>query len=145
MKYNLEEEYIKYLQEIGGGLVHSDTPSEDIRKTRMTVGATQEEVSKLMRLRRETISRIENGFIKPTFEFVKKFSRFMAATKVIRDLNALEEVSVLDGSNFSISPSILRVYFNVSLKDFKLITTIGTRGYQKSRAKIIKEIREVVR
>ncbi len=145
MLYNLDEEYIKYLQELGGRLIYSENPSEDIRRTRMTVGATQEEVSRLMNLRRETISRIENGFIKPTFVFVKKFTRFMAATKVIRDMNALEEVSVLRGSSFSLSPSILRVYFNISSNDFRLITNIGTRGYQKSKAKIIREIREVVR
>ncbi|MFQ5815618.1 MAG: helix-turn-helix transcriptional regulator, partial [Candidatus Hydrothermarchaeaceae archaeon] len=141
--YNLEEEYIGYVQEIGGKLIHSENPSKGIRETRTALGATQEEVSRLMDLRRETISRIETGIINPTFGFVKKFSRVMAAAKIIRDLNALEEVSVLDGRNFTLSPAILRAYFNVSANNFQLIVNIGTRGYQKSRAKIVKEIREV--
>jgi len=143
MIYSLEEEYTRYIQDIGGALTRSENPSMSIKKTRMGLGATQEEVSRLMDLRRETISRIETGIISPTFEFVKKFSRFMAAAKIVRDLNALEEASVLDGRSFSFSPAILRACFNMSAGDFQLITSIGTRGYQKSRAKIVKGIREV--
>ncbi len=143
MIYSLEEEYIRYIQEIGGELIYSENPSMDIKETRRGLGATQEEVSHLMNLRRETISRIETGIINPTFGFVKKFARFMAAAKIIRDLNALEEVSVLNGRSFSFSPAILRACFNMSANDFQLIANIGTRGYQKSRAKIVKGIREV--
>jgi DNA-binding XRE family transcriptional regulator len=143
MVYNLEEEYKRYVRDIGGRLINSENPSREIKETRVAIGATQEEVSQLMEVRRETISRIETGAIKPTFAFAKKFARFMAAVKIIRDLNALEEVSVLDGRNFSLSPAILLAYFNFSATDFQLIVNIGTRGYQKSKAKIIKEIREV--
>ncbi len=145
MIYNLEEEYIRNIQEIGGELINSENPSKGIKTTRKNIGATQEEVSILMGLRRETISRIETGIINPTFEFVKKFSRFMAAAKIVRDLNAMEEISVLNRQSFSFSPTILRTCFNLSAADFLLVTNIGTRGYQKSKAKIIKGMREVER
>ncbi len=142
--YNLEEEYNRYVQEIGGILVSSEEPSKDIRKTRVAAGVTQAELGRLLNLRRETISRIENGIIKPTFKFVKKFAKTIAVAKIIRDLHALEEVSVLDGRSFVVEPTFLRSYFNVPMPDFKMISEIGIRGYQKSRAKIIKEMREVV-
>ncbi len=144
MVYNLEEEYSRYVQEIGGRLVSSEKPRGDIRRTRLALGVTQEELGRLMKLRRETISRIETGSISPTFAFVKKFSRTMAVARIIRDLLALEEVSVLDGRSFSISPALLRVYFNVPMDNLRLISDIEIRGYQKSKAKIIKEIKEVV-
>ncbi len=143
MLYNLEEEYAKYVQEIGGEVVSSGEPAQRIREIRVSVGATQEEVGRLLGLRRETISRIENDIIKPTFQFIRKFSEVMAATKIMRELYALEEAALAQGRNIVLSPAYLRLYFNVPAHDLKLITDIGARGYQKSRAKLIREIKEV--
>jgi predicted transcriptional regulator len=141
--YKVEEEYERYTRQIGGMMVSSNDPSSDIKKTRMSLGITQKELGALMNLRRETISRIENGAICPTFDFIKRFSKMIAATKVIRDLRALEEVYIMEGKNISIPPpSILRIYFKVSLQELKLISDIGIKGYQKSRTKIIKKMKE---
>lgn len=143
--YNVEEEYLKYVGNVGGRIISSNNPMLDIRKTRASLGITQEEMGMLVRLRRETISRIENGIINPTFEFVKKFSKIIAAAKVIRDLHALEEVSMLSGkSASSLPPSLLRVYFNISLQDLRLLSEISIRSYQRSKAKIIKRIKSEV-
>lgn len=143
--YNVEEEYLKYVGNVGGRIISSNNPMLDIRKTRASLGITQEEMGMLVRLRRETISRIENGIINPTFEFVKKFSKIIAAAKVIRDLQALEEVSMLSGkSASSLPPSLLRVYFNISLQDLRLLSEISIRSYQRSKAKIIKRIKSEV-
>lgn len=143
--YNVEEEYLKYVENIGGKIISSENPMLDIKKIRNALGITQEEIGKLLKLRRETISRIENGIINPTFGFVKKFSKTAAAAKVIRDLQALEEVSILSGkSAASLHPSLLRIYFNTSLQDLKLILDVGIRSYHRSRTKIIKGIRSEV-
>lgn len=143
--YNVEEEYLKYVGNVGGRIISSGNPMLDIRKTRDALGITQEEMGMLVRLRRETISRIENGIINPTFEFVKKFSKITAAAKVIRDLQALEEVSMLSGKSAgSLPPSLLRVYFNISLQDLRLLSEISIRSYQRSKAKIIKRIKSEV-
>ncbi len=143
--YNVEEEYLKYVGNVGGRIISSGNPMLDIRKTRSALGITQEEMGMLVRLRRETISRIENGIINPTFEFVKKFSKIIAAAKVIRDLQALEEVSMLSGKSAgSLPPSLLRVYFNISLQDLRLLSEISIRSYQRSKAKIIKRIKSEV-
>jgi DNA-binding XRE family transcriptional regulator len=140
--YNFEKEFKRYVQEIGGRIISSNNPSRDIRETRINLGITQADMGALMNLRRETISRIENGYITPTFEFVKKFSRTIAAAKIIRDLQALEEVSFIKGKRpMVITPTLLRLYLKMPLEDLKLISDIGIKGYQKSRNRIIKEIR----
>ena len=51
---------------------------------------TQEELSQIMRLRRETISRIENGRVTPTLAFIHRFSgvaTLMEAVKSFRSMN----------------------------------------------------------
>lgn len=145
MLYNLEEEYEKYVQEIGGRVISSEEPAQRIREVRVSVGATQEEVGRLLGLRRETISRIENSIIKPTFNFIRRFSEVMAATKIVRDLYALEEATLAQGRNIALSPAYLRLYFNVPAQDLRLISDIGARGYQKSRARVIREIKKEVK
>ncbi|MBI5347085.1 MAG: helix-turn-helix transcriptional regulator [Candidatus Aenigmarchaeota archaeon] len=143
--YNVEEEYLKYVENVGGRIISSENPMADIKKTRAALGITQEEIGKLVKLRRETISRIENGIINPTFEFVKKKKKTIAVAKVIRDLQALEEVLMLSGRTASsLPPSLLRLCFNISLQDLKLASEIGVRSYQRSKAKIIKKIKSEV-
>jgi|GEM_PF-1821896 len=143
--YNVEKEYLKYVENVGGRIISSENPIVDIKKTRNALGITQEEIGKFVKLRRETISRIENGIINPTFEFVKKFSKTIAAAKVIRDLQALEEVSILSGKSAgSLPPNLLRICFNTSPQDLKLISDVSIRSYHRSRAKIIKRIKSEV-
>lgn len=139
--YDVEEEYSRYVEQVGGRMVASDQPSKVIRTARVSAGITQDELGKLMGLRRETICRIENSSINPTFGFIARFCRTIATTKVVRDLQALEEVHRLSGKEASpISPGILKSYFDISLENLEIIFRIGVRGYQKDREKIIKKM-----
>ncbi len=138
--YNVEEELTRYVTEIGGRIVGSPKQGEEIRKTRIAFGITQEEMGELVKLRRETISRIENGSISPTMEFVRKFARVIALARVVRDMQAMREVQNLG----SFSPNLLRGAVEISQQDFELISRIGIRGYQKSRAKILEKIKSEV-
>jgi len=140
--YDVEEEYSRYVGQVGGRIISSNQPVEEIRDARTSIGITQEELGKLMGLRRETISRIENGSINPTFDFITKFCRTIAAARVVRDLQALEEVYRLSGKGVtSLSPGILRPYFDIPPKDIEIIFRIGVRGYRKSKNKIIKRMK----
>lgn len=140
--YDVEEEYSKYVGLVGGRIISSSRARDEIRDVRVSLGITQEELGVLMGLRRETISRIENGTINPTFDFVRKFCSTVAIARIVRDLQALEEMSLLAGKDVSpVTPSMLRLYFNVPPKNLNLLFNIGVRGYQKSKAKIIKELK----
>ncbi|KPQ44892.1 MAG: helix-turn-helix protein, partial [Candidatus Methanoperedens nitroreducens] len=57
---------------------------EVICEYRKRYGMSQEEFGELMELRRESISRIENGSVTPTFDFAKKFVNAMALIEAIR-------------------------------------------------------------
>ncbi|NOZ76457.1 MAG: helix-turn-helix transcriptional regulator [Euryarchaeota archaeon] len=138
--YHVEEEYERYVRYYGGRLVSADNPSQEIKLRRKALGITQEELGNLLDLRRETISRIENGSIKPTFDFVIRFSRTLAAAKVIRELKALSEVKDREVSFPGINPNLLMRYFNMPRRDLEMISEIGIKGYEKSRAKILKNL-----
>ncbi len=136
--YLLEKEYERYIKDIGGAVVSSENPNLEIKSIRTSLNIRQEDLGTLLSLRRETISRIENGSINPTFAFLRKFSELMALTKVIRDLEALSEIK-MDGGNVDLSNLKLLLFrLGVSSDDFLLISKLSEKGYQKSRAKILK-------
>jgi transcriptional regulator with XRE-family HTH domain len=140
--YNVEEEYSKYMGLVGGRIISSNRAREEIRHARLALGITQEELAALLGLRRETISRIENGAINPTFDFIKKFCSAVAIARVVRDLRALEDTLLLAGKEVSpVTPNMLRLYFDIPLENLKMLFNIGVRGYQRSKAKILKELR----
>jgi transcriptional regulator with XRE-family HTH domain len=140
--YNVEEEYSRYMGLVGGRIISSAMAREVIRDVRLSLGITQEELAVLMDLRRETISRIENGTINPTLGFVKKFCSAAAIARVVRDLRALEDALLLSGKEVSpVTPAMLRLYFDMPLKNLTLLFNIGIRGYQNSKARVLKELR----
>ncbi len=65
--YLLEKEYERYIKDIGGAVVSSENPNSEIKNVRTFLNIRQEDLGTLLGLRRETISRIENGSITPTF------------------------------------------------------------------------------
>ena len=140
--YDVEEEYCKYLKQLGGRIISSDKPIGEIREARVSMGITQDELGRLMGVRRETISRIETGAINPTFTFINKFCRTITVAKIVRDFQAIREVYKLDGKDVpSISRGILKPYFDIPAGELDVIFKIGVRGYQKSRNKIIKNMK----
>jgi transcriptional regulator with XRE-family HTH domain len=136
--YLLEKEYERYIRDIGGSVISSESPNREIKDVRRSMNIRQEDLGTLLGLRRETISRIENGSISPTFGFVRKFSELMALTKVIRDLEALSEIKMREGGVDLSNLKLLLFRLNVSADDLVLISKLSEKGYQKTRAKILK-------
>ncbi|RLG57977.1 MAG: hypothetical protein DRN88_01835 [Candidatus Hydrothermarchaeota archaeon] len=115
----MREIYLKYLKEIGGSIVSSENPCKAIKKARIRANITQEELGRLLGVRRETISRIECGHIFPTFEFVKNFSRILAVIHVLKTISG------------TVSSNFLSLYFNLPLKDIRLLLDIALRTSDK--------------
>lgn len=136
--YLLEKEYGGYIKDIGGAVVSSENPNQKIKNIRHSMNMRQEDLGILLGLRRETISRIENGSISPTFAFVRKFTEIMALTKLIRDLEALSEIQMREGDRDMSNLKLLLFRLKVSPGDLELISKLSEKGYQKSRAKILK-------
>ena len=66
----LSEWMIEFAKEIAGRLVMSQDPGKSVQGLRNAYNITQKDLSELLELRRETLSRIENGRINPSSGFV---------------------------------------------------------------------------
>ncbi|WP_456475393.1 helix-turn-helix domain-containing protein [Candidatus Pyrohabitans sp.] len=139
----LEEVFERRVEEIGGKIIASPEPGRYLKELREGAGVTQEELGTLMDLRRESISRIENGGITPSLSYVRRFSRVIAALKIVRELIAREEVSLLAGrSDTNFSPRLLRLCLGFSAQELKLISELGVKSYQRTKKKALRRIRK---
>lgn len=83
----------KFAQDIAGNIVMSTEHGSAIQAYRKKYGITQKELGQLLDLRRETISRIENGKINSTVNFIQNFVGALAiaeATKAYCKGNEIE-------------------------------------------------------
>ncbi|OPY27017.1 MAG: Helix-turn-helix domain protein [Methanocella sp. PtaU1.Bin125] len=69
---------------IAGDIVNAPERGPRIQAYRSKNHLTQDELSHIMRLRRETISRIEHGKVNPTTGFVHVFSGVMALMEAVK-------------------------------------------------------------
>ncbi|MDD2777715.1 MAG: helix-turn-helix transcriptional regulator [Methanocellales archaeon] len=83
----------KFAQDIAGNIVMSSEPGSAIQVYRKNYCITQKELGQLLNLRRETISRIENGKVNSTLKFIQNFVGVLAiaeATKAYCKVNEIE-------------------------------------------------------
>jgi len=79
---------IKFAQDVAGSIVISPKHGDVIQRYRKKYGMTQRQLSELMDLRRETISRIEGGTVNPTINFIQNFSCMLSITEAVRAYRA---------------------------------------------------------
>ena len=115
-------------RDIAGEIVLSHDPGDIIRKYRIRYGISQEELGIIMNLRRESISRIENGSVTPTFDFVRGFITTVAIVEAIRveraqnkEINVHLLENIARESDFSIEKLPLLLKLAVESYDKKLI------------------------
>ncbi len=75
---------VSFKKDMAGEIVLNQDTGEVICEYRKRYGMSQEELGELMELRRESISRIENGSVTPTFGFIRKFINAAALIEAIR-------------------------------------------------------------
>ncbi|MDO8724774.1 MAG: helix-turn-helix transcriptional regulator [Candidatus Methanoperedens sp.] len=115
-------------RDIAGEIVLSHEPGDIIRKYRMRYGMSQEDLGIIMNLRRESISRIENGSVTPTFDFVRGFITTVAIVEAIRveraqnkEINVHLLENIARESDFSIEKLPFLLKLAVESFDKKLI------------------------
>jgi DNA-binding XRE family transcriptional regulator len=74
---------------IAGEIVNSQDRGTIIQEYRGKMDLTQEELSRIMRLRRETISRIEHGKVTPTLPFIHTFSGIATLMEAVRSYRSM--------------------------------------------------------
>lgn len=117
-------EWIQNLaNQIAGDIVNSPDRGRLIQSYRGKMHLTQEEVSQIMGLRRETISRIENGKVTPTLTFLHVFSGIMAlmeAVKTYRSQNRGIEYPYFSriGAELGVPPERIASIIDLSIHSF---------------------------
>lgn len=126
---------VSFQKEIAGALFLTPDTGEVICEYRKRYGMSQEEFGELMELRRESISRIENGSVTPTFDFAKKFVNAMALIEAIRVERAQhKEIDIYFLENLAKELGFDREKLEFMLK-------VAVESYDKKLVKIQKSLR----
>ena len=70
---------------IAGQLAIAEEPGRTVRALRDRFGLTQEQLSGLLRMRRESLSRIEGGKVAPSTGFIQRLASLMTLTQAVRE------------------------------------------------------------
>lgn len=87
----LPSELRQFQTELAGRLVLLDDPGQEIKHLRERYGFTQEWLSGILGLRRESLSRIEGGRIQPSLSFIQRFTRVITLSRGVREHLAYAE------------------------------------------------------
>lgn len=129
-------EWLVSLQkDVAGEILLNQEPGIAIREYRKRYDMSQEELGELMNLRRESISRIENESVTPTFDFVKKFINAVALIEAIRVERAQrKEIDVYFLENLAKELGFTREIAMCLLK-------VAVKSYDKKLVKIQKSLK----
>ena len=126
---------VSFEKDIAGEIIISQEPGELIRGYRMRYEMSQEELGELMELRRESISRIENGSVTPTFGFMKSF---------ITAIALIEEIRVERAQNKEINVHLLENIAResgFSIEKLPFVMKLAVESYDKKLNKIRKSLK----
>ena len=132
----IPEWLVSFEKEIASEIILNSDSGDVIREYRMRYDMSQVELGELMNLRRESISRIENGSVTPTFEFVKNFIKTVALIEAIRVERAQhKEIDVYFLEN-------IVKEFGFSREKLPFLVKIAIESYDKKLNKIQKSLKE---
>lgn len=127
---------VSFEKEVASEIVLNQDTGEVIHEYRVRYGMSQEQLGALMNLRRESISRIENGSVTPTLGFIKKFISAVSLIEAIRVERAQHkeiDVHFLDN---------LAKELGFSREEFTGIIKVAVESYDKKLIKIQKSLKE---
>ena len=127
---------VTFQKDAAGAILLSQEPGIVIGEYRKRYSMSQEELGGIIGLRRESISRIENGSVTPTFDFVKKFINAVALIEAIRVERAQhKDIDVHYLENLTKELGFSRDMLTVMLK-------VAVESYDKKLIKIQKSLKE---
>ncbi len=122
-------------REIASEIILSYRPGDVIREYRMRYDMSQKELGDIMDLRRESISRIENGSVTPTFDFVRGFIITVAVIEAIRVERAQnKEINVQLFENIAKESGF-------SVEKLPFVLKLAVESYDKKLIKIRKSLK----
>ena len=132
----IPEWLVSFQKEVAGALLLSQDTGGVICDYRKRYGMSQQEFGEMMELRRESISRIENGSVTPTFDFARKFINAVALIEAIRVERAQhKEIDVHFLENLAKDLGFNR-------EELELMSKGAVESYDKKLLKIQKSLKE---
>jgi transcriptional regulator with XRE-family HTH domain len=127
---------VSFEKEAASEIILNHDTGEVIREYRTRYSMSQEQLGVLMDLRRESISRIENGSVTPTLGFIKKFINAVSLIEAIRVERAQhKEIDVHFLEN-------LAKELGFSREELTGILKVAVESYDKKLIKIQKSLKE---
>lgn len=127
---------LSFEKEVAGELFLAPNPGDVIRNYRMRYDMSQEELGELMNLRRESISRIENGSVTPTLNFIKTFIKAAAIIEAVRVERAQhKEIDMHFLGNISKELGFTK-------ENLEFLLKVAVESYDKKLTKIQKSLKE---
>ncbi len=127
---------VSFEKEAASEIILNQDTGEVIREYRTRYGMSQKQLGALMDLRRESISRIENGSVTPTLGFIKKFINAVSLIEAIRVERAQhKEIDVHFLEN-------LAKELGFSREELTGIIKVAVESYDKKLIKIQKSLKE---
>lgn len=124
--------------EIAGRLVLSPDVGSEIRSLRERYGFTQEKLSRLLDLRRETLSRVESGHLPANVGTIQRLSAIVALAKFARDEAARAETrsGVTDAADLAFVAKSLRLPREVAEE----VILVAVTSYDRKRRGLLKGV-----
>jgi len=127
---------LSFEKELAGELFLASNPGDVIRDYRMRYDMSQEELGELMDLRRESISRIENGSVTPTLNFIKTFIKAAAVIEAVRVERAQhKEIDMHFLGNIAKELGFTK-------ENLEFLQKVAVESYDKKLIKIQKSLKE---
>ncbi|MDP2766861.1 MAG: helix-turn-helix transcriptional regulator [Candidatus Methanoperedens sp.] len=127
---------VSFEKEVASEIILNQDTGEVIREYRTRYGMSQEQLGALVNLRRESISRIENGSVTPALGFIKKFINAVSLIEAIRVERAQhKEIDVYFLES-------LAKELGFSREELTGIIKVAVESYDKKLIKIQKSLKE---
>lgn len=81
----------EFQTDLAGRLALLDEPGAEMKALRERYGFTQDALAKLLRMRRESLSRVETGSVSLTLDLLQRFTRIVTLARGVREQLAFAE------------------------------------------------------
>ncbi|WGI17780.1 helix-turn-helix transcriptional regulator [Methanonatronarchaeum sp. AMET-Sl] len=128
----------KYAQEVAGSILLSGSPGSMVKKYRAKTALTQSQVSNITGVSRETVSRIENDKLDPSYRFIRSFTGIIVLSRAVKCYFAKSERM---GSKIDL-PYLERIAMelDVNRDHFEEIAVSSLDSYDKKKKEVLKSL-----
>ena len=128
----------EYSREVAGSILLSASPGKVIKKYRNKTALTQKQVSDITGVSRETVSRIENNKLDPSYRFIRSFTGIVVLSKAVKCYFAKSERM---GNKIDL-PYLERIAMelDVNRNNFEEIAVSSLDSYDKKKKEVLRSL-----